>query len=190
MKKIFIQDIHGRVVDPLDPKPEDFHICVIAWSLAMKCRFNGHSRKFFSVAQHSVLVSRYCNPENALWGLLHELDEVYFPDIPSPLKALFPGWEQTTGKHLEAGAKNFGLKTPIPEDVKYADLMVLHAEARDFITPCEIPWTDNLPGCDEIPKIVALTPEDSRLLFIARFCELMNLPSYLQNYLSRKGVVR
>ncbi|MFN9113590.1 MAG: phosphohydrolase, partial [Bacteroidota bacterium] len=68
----WIQTFSGIAFWPLDPKPEHVRIADIAHALSMKCRYNGHTRKFYSVAEHSVLVSRHVPEEDALWALLHD----------------------------------------------------------------------------------------------------------------------
>lgn len=82
----------GRQVWPLHMRPLDFDLLDIAHALSMKCRFSGHTREFYSVAQHSVLAA-----ENA-WhvgvdakvALLHDAAEAYLPDIATPLKHQLP----------------------------------------------------------------------------------------------------
>ena len=53
----YLQTVSGRRVNPFDPDPEQLDIEDIARALANLCRFGGHSRVFYSVAQHSVIVS-------------------------------------------------------------------------------------------------------------------------------------
>src|ERR1035437_8999101 len=52
----WIQTYSGRRFCPLSPNPDAIVLQDIAHSLAMQCRFNGHCKKFYSVAQHSVYV--------------------------------------------------------------------------------------------------------------------------------------
>src|SRR5438876_10648926 len=53
----YLQTVSGRWVNPFDPDPEQLDIGDIARALANQCRFGGHCRVFYSVAQHSVIVS-------------------------------------------------------------------------------------------------------------------------------------
>ena len=72
--------------------PDDVNIVDIAHSLAMQCRFTGHTKVFYSVAQHSVLVSkllerRGCDHATVLWGLMHDAAEAYLVgDVATPVK--------------------------------------------------------------------------------------------------------
>jgi hypothetical protein len=82
----WIQLYSGVKFYPLNAKSELIFIEDIAHSLSLQCRFNGHCEKFYSVAQHSVLVARKCPDEYKLWGLLHDASEAYLSDIISPIK--------------------------------------------------------------------------------------------------------
>src|ERR1051326_3663293 len=71
---------------PSDPRPDEIFIQDIAHSLSNMCRFAGHVKEFYSVAEHSVRVSLACHPDDALWGLLHDASEAYVVDMPRPIK--------------------------------------------------------------------------------------------------------
>ena len=65
----------------------------IAWSLSNICRFNGHTKFFYSVLEHSlnvydtlVLEYSYSNIDTQLGVLLHDAAECYLNDIPRPFK--------------------------------------------------------------------------------------------------------
>jgi len=79
----------GRRVALLNPSPSQIVIGDIAHGLAHQCRFNGQTSKFYSVAQHSVLVASILPRELRLAGLLHDASETYLGDVVQPLKELF-----------------------------------------------------------------------------------------------------
>lgn len=76
----------GRMVDLLDVKPEDIHFDDIAHSLAQTCRFVGHTKRHYSVAEHSINVARLLPEPIKIYGLLHDAHEAYIGDISTPLK--------------------------------------------------------------------------------------------------------
>src|SRR5690348_18006267 len=83
-----IHTFTGRTFCPLDPKPEDIDIQDIAHALSCQCRFTGHSRKFYSVAEHCVRVSLLVSPDLQLAALLHDASEAYLSDVARPIKRL------------------------------------------------------------------------------------------------------
>src|SRR5208282_6622849 len=84
--RAWIRTFSGGRFYVLEPRVEDVRIEDIAHALSMQCRFTGHVREFYSVAEHSVWVSRYSHREDALWGLLHDASESYIGDMSTPLK--------------------------------------------------------------------------------------------------------
>lgn len=82
----------GNEINILDPMPSAISIRDIAHALSNQCRFNGHVRHFYSVAEHSVLVSHLLeelhphDKDTQLAGLLHDAAEAYMGDMISPMK--------------------------------------------------------------------------------------------------------
>lgn len=121
---------------PVDPRPQDIALEDVAHGLARINRYNGHTRASYSVAQHSVLVSRLLPPELKLFGLFHDASEAYVQDIITPLKRLFRSYvEQFEEPVMEAVAKKFGFTMSEQERavVKRADLVMLATEVRDLV---------------------------------------------------------
>lgn len=52
----WIQVYSGIQFWPIDPRPEEILVSDMAHSLAQQCRFTGHTREFYSIAQHCCLV--------------------------------------------------------------------------------------------------------------------------------------
>jgi uncharacterized protein len=167
----WIQTFSGRRFSPIKPNPDAIVIQDIAQALSNICRFTGHC-SFYSVAQHSVLVSYICNQENALYGLLHDASEAYCQDIASPIKKTteFSQYRKIEERLRLAVCKRFNLPETEPADVKKADLLLLATEARDLMSPLHSDWVLKyrpLPF-----KIEPLLPADAKKLFMDRFNEL------------------
>lgn len=87
----------GRYIDALNPDISRIHILDIAHALSNLCRFGGHCPSFYSVAEHSLLVADLMEDagyrgDALLVGLLHDSEEAYLIDIPSPIKRQFPDY--------------------------------------------------------------------------------------------------
>jgi 5'-deoxynucleotidase YfbR-like HD superfamily hydrolase len=88
-----VETSSGRYVDLLNPEPETIALDDIAHALSQNCRYNGHTSRFDSVAEHAVFVSKRLERkrydiETQLLGLHHDDHEAYLGDIVRPLKAL------------------------------------------------------------------------------------------------------
>lgn len=86
MSPFSIQTYSGLVVNPFDLKPEDIRIVDIAHALSNQCRFTGHTKRFYSVAEHATHCSRVVDQQFTLRALLHDASEAYLHDIASPIK--------------------------------------------------------------------------------------------------------
>ena len=157
--------------------PEQNHIDIgtIAHALAHICRFTGHTRHFYSVAQHSVLVSHLVPPEHALAGLLHDAAEAYLGDVASPLKQLLPDYQAIEARVEAAVLTRFGLAPVLPPEIRHADLCALMIEARDLMPDQARDWEFGptvmiVAWCAE--EIDHMSINDARLLFLARYFEL------------------
>lgn len=165
-----IMTFTGRLFAPLNPDPGLINIADIAHSLSMKVRFSGHTQKFYSVAQHSVLVSLVCNQEDALWGLLHDASEAYLVDMPKPLKVLpeFQWFVAIENKVQAAVAAAFGLSQEQPESVHFADKRLLMTEKRDVMNNMRA--GRQYKDCPVLAeRIIPVLPEAAENMFLARY---------------------
>lgn len=147
----------GRLDLPM-PQRGQVNILDIAHALSLQCRFNGHCREFYSVAQHSVLVQRYLAmegyvPRIQMMGLLHDAAEAYVGDMVRPVKSVFPNFKQVEG--MVQDAIEAQLIGPVPPDfnlhfvrfhVKQADEVALATGGRDW-TLTEEPEAGLFDGC-------------------------------------------
>lgn len=165
--KSWIQTYTGKKAFPLDMRPEDVCIEDVAHALSLQCRFTGHVRDFYSVSQHSFLVSCLCDPKDALWGLLHDASEAYISDIARPAKKQMDFYLEIEARITGTIAKKFGLPMPIPESVHIADNRLLMTERRDLLVHVD-GWTQYAEPYDEI-MIDPWTPVYSEMMFLQRF---------------------
>ena len=129
----WIQTYTDIKFDPYNIQPEDISILDIAHSLAHTCRWGGHCRTFYSVAQHSVIVMEQVSAENKLVALLHDAAEAYIGDMPSPIKATLPDYRYLEGLIMESILAKFGLPSEIPDEVHEADKLLGAWEAHELL---------------------------------------------------------
>ncbi len=150
----WMQMYSGRQVFPFRFSQEDaMGIVDIAHSLSLICRFTGHCRKFYSVAEHSIRVAERLPLELKLQGLLHDAAEAFLGDVASPMKSvtrLGSAPFQALENYIESKiARANNLPFPFDPRVKRADLVLLATEKRDLMSKSPAPWIDlpePLPG--------------------------------------------
>jgi hypothetical protein len=168
----FIETYSGKRMYFLDPRPEDICIEDIAHALSNKCRFAGHCSSFYSVAEHSLIVSLLVEPDLALTALMHDAAEAYLEDIPSPIKPYFKEYKEMERNIMEVLASKFEFQFPEPDEVKEADKVQLVSEARHLM-PSRGADYPQVPGrTGKKPK--CLYPHLAEEVFLERFYELRN----------------
>lgn len=115
----YIYTCLGRKFDFTSP-PTDFPIEEIARPLSAQCRFNGHCKEHYSVAEHCILAaaipSEGLTARERLSILLHDAEEAYCGDMARPLK------------HLLRGANGASAYEFISDEIRRAILLYHHAD--------------------------------------------------------------
>lgn len=137
----------GVAFYPLDPRIEDVRLDDIAHALANKCRFTGHTRVFYSVAEHCVrgvrIGQRLGYSDNVLRAfLLHDGSEAYLPDVARPIKASLTGFMEIEARVQAAVYAAFGIEVSEAEAelVRKLDDIMLATERRDLMPPITSSW--------------------------------------------------
>ncbi|MFC5302675.1 hydrolase [Azospira restricta] len=168
----YVSTYLGHRFHPAAPSIDDVHIEDIAHGLAFQCRFNGQTRAFYSVAQHSLLVAGLVPARLRLAALLHDAAEAYLGDMVKPLKALFPEFSRLEEGVMAIIGERFGVAGFAAPAIKRADLIALATEKRDLLPHSSEAWA-SLSGITPVPaRIQPLAPHEAKATFLERFREL------------------
>lgn len=170
MSDCWIQTRSGKRVDLISPSPEDILITDIADSLSMKCRFGGHTKFFYSVAEHSIYVSVLLEKRLALAGLLHDASEAYLVDMSRPLKNIIPEYRTVESMFEYMIYEKYGclpLSLADLKAIKKADNIMLATEARDLMGDTE-GWNLSEPPL-ETRLVVPVSISEAREKFLNLF---------------------
>ena len=157
------------------PASSNFTIEDVAHGLANICRYAGQCRRFYSVAEHSILVSEIAIGFE-LEALLHDAAEAFMGDITRPLKQMLPEYKKIEKDVEEAVLRRFGLTTPLPLEIKDADLRVLAAEQSQIMPKGTDDWARDQKLVPAPVTVQHLEPEQAKRAFLDRFMRLH--PSY------------
>ncbi|RJG47370.1 hypothetical protein D3Y55_21045 [Mesorhizobium sp. DCY119] len=168
-----MQTYTGKKFWPLDPRADEICIEDIAHSLSLQCRYAGHCHKFYSVAEHSVLMTRWIvehyGNKAALWALLHDASEAYLVDVPRPLKRHLRDYKAAEMNVMAAVCETFDLPPVMPAEVHEADTRII---ADELANMAPMPWHTK----HDDPLGIELQywpPETAELYFLHTFRMLM-----------------
>lgn len=160
---------------PLDPRPEDVHIGDIARGLSMLCRYTGQVQYYYSVAEHSVLVSLMVPPELQLEALLHDASEAYCADINRPMKKGLPDYKGYEALNDAVIRRRFKLPPTEHPLIKQADSDILRTEYKTIMRH-QLPeeYLAQVPGTYRPDvRLFLWPPAAAEVAFLNRFGALM-----------------
>lgn len=161
----------GTYFDFTAPETSAFTIEDIAHGLAMTCRFAGQCSRHYSVAQHSVHLSRLVPHGHAYQGLMHDAAEAFVGDMAKPLKIMLTEY-QAVEKRVEATIfARFKVATPLPPTIKDADLRMLVTEQRQLMANRD-QWSYTAGRRPFDLVIPAWSPDQAKAEFLERYSEL------------------
>lgn len=142
----------------------------IAWALSRLCRYNGHTRRFYTVAEHCVLMADWVARQpgatacDVLTALHHDDAEHIIGDLPRPIKVKMPQFKALEERLDQAVALRFGTYWPLPPWLKEIDARILRDERAAVMNPSPNEW-----GTDELePLGVRFMPLRGRLPILMR----------------------
>jgi hypothetical protein len=171
--------VSGKQVDLLNPDPATIDITDIAAGLSKICRFSGQMTRFYSVAEHSVLVARHLLKTNRMVSvqavraaLLHDASEAYMGDVTKPIKYRLPEYQLMEDRMFEAISRAFDLPCPLDDiwkEIKRCDSAVCRLEAKHLVNADEDLWCWNGIECAQF-DLHCYSPEGAESAFL-NYCE-------------------
>lgn len=122
----------------------------VATSLSRLCRYNGHSKRLYSVAEHACLMADWVFNQpgrdalDALTALHHDDAEYIIGDLPRPIKVKMPQFKALEARLDEAIAYQFGTQYPFPDWLKEADTRILVDERKQVMATSPNNWGTDL----------------------------------------------
>jgi hypothetical protein len=160
--------VSGSSISVSQPEPETILIDDIARSLSMQCRYVGHVSRFYSVAEHSFLVSLNCgdDPFDQMWGLLHDAPEMILGDLSAPIKNMpeLSVYRLLESRIMAAVCTRFGLSLREPQIVRDTDIAIRTVERAKLRN--EAPPS----GAFCLPVIIeGWPPVEAEMMFLKQF---------------------
>jgi len=196
----YIETFTGKIFHFLDPQPDEIDLVDIAHALSQQCRYTGHCKQFYSVAEHSVLVAALVkhkggDSKQQLQGLLHDATEAYLTDVASPVKPFLGDYKPMESVLWRAIAEVFAVPFEFDPLVRWADQAALLLEAAVLLPSGGKDWKERKEFVGELPnmgRILCLQPTLARHAFLKTFDNLAGtgvVPSIITPDRSKKIIV-
>lgn len=161
-----------------EPTADMISIDDIAHALSLLCRYNGHVKRFYSVAEHCTLMAYWMRdrgfPKDQVFtALMHDCAEAYIGDMARPVKVTMPRFKELEGRIEQAAAEKFPMMVyPFPKIIKELDSRILNDERTQVMNP-----SDNVWGTDDLEPLGVTcrfwSPEEAKNRFLGMYISLV-----------------
>lgn len=177
VSKAYIITFTGKKFNLLEPRLEMIDFEDIAHSQAMQCRWTGHCKHHYSIAQHGYYCSFLGPEETALKRLVHDGSESYLGDMNRPLKHYTnagDAYRRVEWPIQDLVYEAAGVSGPEDASVKIADEAMLYAELNQLLPPLDFEVSNNPFGNSKAANIVIeeWSPKYAERMFAERFEQL------------------
>ncbi len=167
----WIETLSGRRFHFENPRVDDVDLYDVATVLSRLCRYNGHTIRWYSVAEHCCLMADWtmrqpgAAPRDGLTALHHDDAEYIIGDLVRPIKVTLPDFKEIETRIDRAVALRFGTEYPFPQWLKDADSRILRDERIHVMNPSGNNW-----GIDGLePLGVRFMPLSGRVRWLIRW---------------------
>ena len=180
ISKTAVETSQGRAFEYQDLVSNRYDIKEIAAALSKQCRYNGHTSRFYSVAEHCIILANYAaanlGHDEAIQMLLHDAAEAYIGDHVLPVKNMLPEIRNLEDALDEIIAFQFGLAFPFPEYVKELDYSIVLDERRALFPNSRWTWQAEQAGLKPLGvTIVGWSPEYAEAVYLQTWQALTGL---------------
>lgn len=155
----------------------------VADSLSKQCRYNGNTKRYYSVAEHCWLVAEILiqTPDTThddwCWGLLHDAAEAWIGDITAPIKNCLGAAYKEIESLVDKGVARRWMPGRKPVDTPFfhhVDKQVAFStELRDVVKP--LGWSVDAAPHPEL-SVKGLPPRRAAQLFMDTAEDLWDWP--------------
>lgn len=175
--KAYIVTYTGKQFWLLEPRIQDVDVKDIAHALSLQCRWTGHCKHHYSIAQHAYYCSLLGPETEAFARLNHDNSEAYMGDMNRPLKhytAAGPAYRRQEAVVQDVIKQAFGLAQIDPPSVHRADEVMLFTELAQIVAPISFEPSNPWAPPEDLAKIEIeeWTPKHAEQMFLQRFQEL------------------
>jgi len=172
--KLLLTTSSGKRLDILTLSKSDIDLNDIVHALCLICRFGGHCKHFYSVAEHSVLTAVLCRleglPLETQFAALHHDDqEAYLCDLPTPIKRELKKYREIEAKLAKKIGSHFRLRNSaqIKSKVQWADRWMCWFEKDILLPRCEWPVFEKTLGTkpETVSSFVQLQNKAEELIY-------------------------
>jgi hypothetical protein len=166
----FIGTLTNKKFHFLNPHADEVCIEDISHALSMNCRYSGHVKEFYSVAEHCCHIHDLVeaggeDKDLCLSALMHDASEAYLCDIPRPIKPHLNNYFELEAKAEKVIQEKYGF-APMNWLIKYYDIHICGDEARQlFLTSPD--WAESFHKLGVI--VQTWSPSKAKQQFMKRF---------------------
>lgn len=142
----WIETYNGHRFHVYDLDTNIYDVDDIATALSRLCRYNGHTKRFYSVAEHCVVMhdwverQSWSTPLDCLTALHHDDAEYIIGDLARPIKLEMPDFKAKETEIDLAIAREFGTIYPFPDWLKALDAAMLDVERKQVMKTQHNTW--------------------------------------------------
>lgn len=130
MAKIRLYD--GKLIDPFNPSIEDISPENIIHSLSIINRYHGNTHYPYSVAQHTIALSKHVPEHLVKAAIVHDWSEAWFNDLASPIKRECQDYKRAEARCCKFMLNSMGISDELHKELDHYDKAIYINERNEL----------------------------------------------------------